>query len=404
MSIISTFLELSKIAASSGFDKLEKMTKSAPRNQSVAKLSADAICQFPMYISDTVGIETAMDLTKMLESETAIFMQLAMGMNNQADDADIAKYIKKFHTNRATADLAAGYAGAKGSIQAVQSAVSEANIYALREYESPYNMRRLNEVAAPSTTNINVSNSNMNATDGSSMNVNIDINKDPSKGQRAALPKKLMLDTDVRKANQSNATMMQMNVIIANDGKEPIIKDFIFGVKTVLHPVSGDSMITEIGKCINKDNALFNFIKATTGEVNFIKDYLLLIKDAKEQAVNTRTNGKWASKLRADKLLSKLPGTTVIPNATVAITNAEKRIIESENSVTLDDRTINEIMAYYHLFSFVIVNELSGYVIVYYNDGRPAETVSLGTLENNNKSHPNEVKTIATILKARSVH
>ena len=109
---------------------------------------------------------------------------------------------------------------------------------------------------------------------------------------RNDLFQKRLLDVDVKKANELQPSLMIVNFNTMNtDGKIYGTSSFIAGVKSRL--ISVDSMdIVEriVAKNTTKINFL-NFIRATTGEIKFVKDFLLSLDQAKIDAKNASKKG-----------------------------------------------------------------------------------------------------------------
>lgn len=106
---------------------------------------------------------------------------------------------------------------------------------------------------------------------------------------------KQLLDTDIKKSNEMTPTLMivQFNEV---DGQGRVIgkKSFIAGVKSRLISVDSTDIIDRvIVKNKTKIN-LLNLIRATTGEIGFIRDFLLCIDQAKIDAKNSVKKGEAA--------------------------------------------------------------------------------------------------------------
>ena len=106
---------------------------------------------------------------------------------------------------------------------------------------------------------------------------------------------KQLLDSDIKKANEMTPTLMivQYN---EQDKQGRIVgkKSFIAGVKSRLISVDFTDIIDRvIVKNKTKVN-LLNLIRATTGEISFIRDFLLCIDQAKIDAKNSVKRGEAA--------------------------------------------------------------------------------------------------------------
>ena len=106
---------------------------------------------------------------------------------------------------------------------------------------------------------------------------------------------KRILDTDVKKANEMTPTLMvvQFNELDP-DGKIAGRKPFVAGVKSRLISVDSTDIIERI-VVKNKTKVNFlNFIRATTGEIKFFRDFLFCIDQAKIDAKNSVKKGEAA--------------------------------------------------------------------------------------------------------------
>jgi len=105
---------------------------------------------------------------------------------------------------------------------------------------------------------------------------------------------KRLLDADVKKANEMQPALMIINYnqINPNDPKVVVGKEsFVAGVKSRLISVEAQDIIDRIF-AKNKTKVNFkNFIRATTGEISFVKDFLLCINQAKIDAKNSSKKG-----------------------------------------------------------------------------------------------------------------
>lgn len=106
---------------------------------------------------------------------------------------------------------------------------------------------------------------------------------------------KQLLDTDVKKANEMVPTLMivQYNEL-DKDGKFAARKPFVAGVKSRLISVDAADIVDRV-VVKNKTKVNFlNFIRATTGEIKFFRDFLFCIDQAKIDAKNSVKKGEAA--------------------------------------------------------------------------------------------------------------
>ena len=218
--------------------------------------------------------------------------------------------------------------------------------------------------------------------------------------------KNVLVDNDVKKANELIATTLHIRVKLFNDaGTSEGSVDFIIGVKCIMHPVKSEEMISNlVGACTNNDK-VFNFLRWTTGEISFFKDFLFNIKEIKEDVANRRNGSSgWWLALKKRRLLGKskrtiLSNNQLLPNATIVINAEEAAYIKTQYGYDLHNPLfINKIMDQYYLLGFVIV-DVSAQVaeFIFENDKKNYQTVTFSALE---KSGSNDERKFKEMLKA----
>ena len=155
---------------------------------------------------------------------------------------------------------------------------------------------------------------------------------------------KRLLDADVKKANEMQPALMIINYTQLNP-KDPtdIIgkSSFVAGVKSRLIPVESQDIIERIF-AKNKTKVNFkNFIRATTGEISFVKDFLLCINQAKIDAKNASKKGVAAS------MWKTLENRSIKNNW-----NRLRREGNDASAITIlviSQETVNALNKYYHI-------------------------------------------------------
>ena len=72
------------------------------KGSSIARSGAEGTLQFPVIIPDSINIDTAVMITKVLESQFASFTRITLSMHPYLDlskDKDISSYLKRYHQN-----------------------------------------------------------------------------------------------------------------------------------------------------------------------------------------------------------------------------------------------------------------------------------------------------------------
>ena len=136
-------------------------------------------------------------------------------------------------------------------------------------------------------------NINLNMNQGGSGKSDLD---DPAKlaqmyKNMADMQSNMMLDGDVKKANELMPSMMIVNYVCKDDDGQPIPSQFVCGVKCRLIPVDPVDIANRILIKHSDKNVLTNVIRATTGEISFVRDFLFAIDKAKIDAMSQSRKG-----------------------------------------------------------------------------------------------------------------
>ena len=203
---------------------------------------------------------------------------------------------------------------------------------------------------------------------------------------------KNVLKTDIQKANEATPSLMVINFTSTVDNGDSIINTCVIGVKARIHYVPSQEMITRIIMKNTDRRGFFNFLRATTGEIAFFKDFLFAIDKAKIDAVAKSGKGSTSKiwkllELRADRAkLNKSAGRNTSAAAaisTIVISRAEADLIKKNNRIDITKPgTLLSIMRGYNLMCAVIVDEVSERCDFMYDDGTTNfETLSFMSLE-----------------------
>ena len=200
------------------------------------------------------------------------------------------------------------------------------------------------------------------------------------------------LQLDIKKANEAMPSLMVVNFIRENEQGRTVNSVCVIGVKAMLHYVSSSDLINRIVLKNTDNRGLFNFIRATTREISFFKDFLFSINKAKVDAI--AKSGKGSSnklwkllELRANRL--KLAKASNVKEAEFAaitsmiISAQEVEMIKTHHRIDLTKPgTMLSIMRGYNLMAAFIVDPITEKVDFIYDDGsKNFETLSFSSLE-----------------------
>lgn len=200
-----------------------------------------------------------------------------------------------------------------------------------------------------------------------------------------------MIDSDVKKANELVPTMMTVNFVSKDEKGNSIPATFVCGVKCRLIPVDPMDIADRILVKHADKNVLLSFIRATTRETSFIKDFLFAIDKAKIDAVAQSRRGssnKMWKVLERRAIRSKWNRAFSHPNdasmiTTLGISQELAEYIKKENGIDLSNpRITRPIMEGFNLMGFVIIDEAGEADKFLWDTGEGYfETISFNNLE-----------------------
>jgi hypothetical protein len=253
-------------------------------------------------------------------------------------------------------------------------------------------------------------NNNVNVTP----TVNV-TNKMPETKQQAAIKQnvrdrgaqwKPLTDNDCKKANDLVPTLLHIRVYpidkYTREELTPI--DFIMGVKATLHPIPVDEIVRMTVAGMRNENVVFNFIRWTTGEIKFFKDFLFAIDtikmDAKD-AGNDVTGWRPALKRRKNASRSALhvSKNSILPNASLVISQPTIEYIRDTYGYDLsDERIINRMMDVYFLLGYIVVNPVTQRATFRFDGIETTDTYTYDTLRRENQSDDKAFKNMMKML------
>lgn len=207
---------------------------------------------------------------------------------------------------------------------------------------------------------------------------------------------KMVIKSDIEKANEAVPSLMIIN-FKSRYGERTTLSTAVIGVKAMIHYVSSEDMINKVMLKNSDRNGLFNFIRATTREISFFKDFLFAVDRAKVDALSKAGKGSSSSiwkllELRANeskrrKSLLKNDA-TCSAIATIVITKAEVELIKKYHRIDLSKAgTLKSIMRGYSIMCAAIIDDAIEKVDFLWDDGSQGfETYSFSSLEREESS------------------
>lgn len=359
--------------------------------RSVAQASSNLTLVFPIITSRNMSMDNASMVAKAMERKAVSMLQMLFSAISISAVDNGIEYISNFHTNLKIDDKMS----IDGFIDALDKFVvnnESVQISDIELYEkAKQDLKNLNYVLPESlnetslnefkvfpqsyfgeTTIIREAEKNPNdvtitkitriESDPKPMN---DLDRLNAIKTKHDIVKNQLLDSDVKKANELVPTMMIVNFISTNYD-EPIENQLVVGVKAKIYPVDSVDLLNRI-KIKNHDkNGMLKFIRATTREISFLKDFMFAIEKAKIDALSQSKRGSssklWkilerrAVKSKIRRSLGQTNDASAI--STLVLTQEEVEYLKKTENIDIENPgVIRPIMEAYNLMGVCIVDE-----------------------------------------------
>lgn len=228
----------------------------------------------------------------------------------------------------------------------------------------------------------------------------LDKDKEAHKHAFDDLNSKMLTDNDARKANELVPTMLHIRLrCINNEGSYAGNIDFMLGIKAHMHLVKHQEMMTHLMYGLTNRGKFFNFLRWTSGEISFFKDFLFNIKETKRDVANRSAGADdfWLSAKRYKKLSQmndKLPGTNrLLPNSTIVVSRDEADYIKTNyGHDLLNSAVANKLIDEYYLLGFVVVDASTQIIHFLFEGRRDYEAITFSGLERENSDDSRKFK------------
>lgn len=169
-------------------------------------------------------------------------------------------------------------------------------------------------------------------------------------------------NNEIKKSNELQPTLLKI-YYIARVKDDHIRNEAIVGIKAKMYSVDSRDIIDKIVAKRSYSMSLYNLIKATTGEIEFWRDFVFAIKKAKIDALSNSNRGSSHSMwkvLERRAIASKLNRFASMRNDATAITTLvmskyDVEMLKKEEDINiLDARVARKIMDDYNLIGIVV--------------------------------------------------
>lgn len=359
-------------------DIFDSSKRSKYASTSIAKKTSDLVCVFPVMISSSLSIDTAIMNMKAIERKCATMLQLLFSADQVQNSSDLSQILGQFQKNiklndKMTVDDVVAVMDRLNEscltmrvnpalIEAVKEDMKNINFY----FEKNVNPQSLNEFsvsrnkASREMLVERYGSSRPSRTDGSTITK---AGKDLIDTTRNAY-----ISTDYKKANEMVPTLITVNFYApAGDSNTPVaVGNVVIGVKARLIPVASNDIVNHIMAKVDDKNILLQFIRATTRETNFVKDFLLAIDRAKIDALAHSRKGssnpmwKVLERRAMGSRLKRLIGSNnnYMAITSLIISQEDVDYIKKEYNVNVEDpSTVYPLFSNYNLLCFGISDE-----------------------------------------------
>lgn len=402
---------------------------------SIAKLDSKLTMVFPILCSRGISIENASMISKAMERHYVGMLQRIFAARQMTDGITNADgFIAQFHQNLDSRmfslddilDITDKMIGASTKhesffLTSAQEAAIRNDMMHIN-YVLPSNV---NETALHQFTftenDISVSGSK----NGNDVNIRISVKNDGGSNSDnrykttkdirdvdksyAEFINKQTPDTDYKKANELMATPMVISFKGSNDaGRLFEIENAVVGVKAKLYPISSEDIIDNVSKRLEDKNWITNFIRATTREISFFRDFLFAIDRAKIDALAHSARKKTTDKIwkvlerRATNAKirkgSQSFSSDVRPITTLCVSQEEVEYLRKHHNIDMESiSTVRTLFNTLNLLAVVIVDEsLEVAKFAFDSDDPMWETISFTHLER--EASDNSYKKVVNLM------
>ena len=417
------------ITSAKDFDQI-KWINNKNNTGSIAKRASNLVLVFPVMVSNSLNIQTAMIVSKAIERKCCSLLQILFSSMQITNADNLQDYIKQFHTNLDLKDHMDldEFFGVMDSLVDEETIIvdkdmyesikedmhninfhleGELNPHSINDYkvvnnafgESSIMLERThtyqamgdNKTISFSGNKVNLSGSTTNnyyaPSGGGSKN---DDPLHPGMRDQNDYFAHQLLDNDIKKANELMPTTMIVNFISRDEGVNDVIRmSGVIGVKAKLYPVDSMDICNRISSKVKDKNGLFNLVRASTREISFFKDLAFAIDKAKMDAMymaSDSNNAKMfkvlerrAAKNKFSRLIKKNDAS---PITSLVISQYEVDYLKQLNIDMNKSFNARSILEGYNLMDIVVADESMEIAKFLFDDGDGVyEAITFDALE-----------------------
>lgn len=349
---------------------------------SIAKAASNLVLTFPVLVDESVSLNTAQLLTRSIEGKALVMLQLlfsAISAKALKDNETAFDVIGKIHKNLNSDDI-------EDYIQRMETMVTTESYEALDHLMKTIREENLTidsyvfKESYPAPIDEDADTQTMNGI----------------KASRSSIAD--VKDVDIKKVNNMMPSVL---VIKLHNEKGTVTTNVAIGVKAKIQYVPQDEVIYRISSKNKDKNTLFNFIRSTTREISFLKDFLFALDKAKLDAIKIQksSNSVWkilerrAIRNKA-RLLNNGGGYGGIVSLVISADTLATLNKEYDFKATISE--VENLISQYNLLAFFVADDVNERATYLFDDAsRQFTTMSYAALE---KSDGKEYKKIINLL------
>ena len=349
---------------------------------SIAKAASNLVLTFPVLVDESVSLNTAQLLTRSIEGKALVMLQLlfsAISAKALKDNETAFDVIGKIHKNLNSDDI-------EDYIQRMETMVTTESYEALDHL-----MKTIRE------ENLTIDSYIFKESYPAPIDEDVDTQTiNGIKTSRGSIAD--VKDVDIKKVNNMMPSVL---VIKLHNGNTGVATNVAVGVKAKIQYVPQDEVIYRISSKNKDKNTLFNFIRSTTREISFLKDFLFALDKAKLDAIKIQksSNSVWkilerrAIRNKA-RLLNNGGGYGGIVSLVISADTLATLNKEYDFKATISE--VENLISQYNLLAFFVADDVNERATYLFDDAsRQFTTMSYTALE---KSDGKEYKKIINLL------
>lgn len=390
----------------------------SPKKSSISRLAANAMAYFTCLVDDQCTLDEGMLISRGLEKRFASFLLIAMSMDpafDLSEERTLADYVQKFHQNMDDGAMSPKFSLETATVESLEKLAESVGIE-YKMFATTETARIMHAIyQGVHVDSINNEAAKVNFYVEESLNTVAVNDYGTAKAVHEAVAGKegALIGTEFKKANDMVPTLL--HIVITDPTKKS--KDltgqtsFVIGVKATLHPVSQSTIILNLVKGLKNDDTFFRFMRWTTGEIKFMKDFLFMVDQLKLEAVTSTNNSghKYFNMGRRRRELANIKNRftkeNLMPNMTLIVTTDCLQKIKDEYGYDITPKggasqvaLIKKLMYNYFMLGFVIVDQGLTRVHIMIDGDADFETYTYAGLEKEGQVNDRQFKEMMKML------